>query len=38
VHEICHLKEMNHSRNFWNLVELEVPNHKEIRKQLKGIL
>jgi hypothetical protein len=35
VHELCHLKEFNHSRNFWNLVAQAVPNHLDIRKELK---
>lgn len=35
VHELCHLLEMNHSKSFWNLVAKTVPNHKELRKQLK---
>jgi len=30
VHEICHLKEFNHSKKFWRLVEKTVPNYKEI--------
>lgn len=34
VHELCHLKEMNHSRNFWGLVEKIFPDHKRIRKEL----
>ena len=39
VHELCHLGEFNHSRNFWNLVAKTVPNYLEIRKSLKkGIL
>ncbi len=38
VHELCHLKEMNHSPKFWELVAQEVPNHKDIRKQLRKIL
>ncbi len=35
VHELCHLGEMNHSVKFWNLVAKTIPNHKELRKQLK---
>jgi len=35
VHELCHLGEMNHSRDFWNLVSRSVPNFKELRKILK---
>ena len=36
VHELCHLGEMNHSKNFWNLVSKTIPNHKDLRKQLRG--
>ncbi len=35
VHELCHLKEFNHSPNFWDLVAELVQNHKAIRKELK---
>lgn len=35
VHEICHLGEFNHSKNFWKLVEQALPDYKEIRKDLK---
>ena len=35
VHELCHLKELNHSKGFWDLVEKAIPNYKAIRKQLK---
>lgn len=37
VHELCHLKELNHSQRFWDLVEQTIPNYKEIRKGLKNI-
>lgn len=35
VHELCHLKEFNHSRKFWNLVTRAAPNYLEIRKELR---
>ena len=35
VHELCHLKELNHSKNFWNLVAQTVPNYRELRKGLR---
>ncbi|MFH0739628.1 MAG: M48 family metallopeptidase [bacterium] len=35
VHELCHLKEFNHSQKFWNLVGQEIPDYLEIRKELK---
>jgi predicted metal-dependent hydrolase len=34
VHELCHLGEFNHSRNFWDLVARAVPNHKALRAEL----
>jgi predicted metal-dependent hydrolase len=37
VHELCHLKEMNHSKNFWALVEQTIPDWKERRKKLQKI-
>ncbi|HNV12634.1 MAG TPA: DUF45 domain-containing protein [bacterium] len=36
VHELCHLKEFNHSLAFWNLVSLSVPDFKTIRKELRN--
>ena len=35
LHEMCHLKYMNHSKNFWDLVETYMPEYKEYRKILK---
>jgi hypothetical protein len=34
VHELCHLREMNHSRQFWSHVEAIVPDWKRRRKLL----
>ena len=34
VHELCHLKELNHSKTFWTLVAEQFPNHKELRHRL----
>ncbi|MFA5991503.1 MAG: M48 family metallopeptidase [Candidatus Doudnabacteria bacterium] len=35
VHELCHLQEFNHSRNFWALVAKAVPDYKKLRAELK---
>lgn len=35
VHELSHLKVMNHSQEFWTLVESILPDYKERRKWLK---
>lgn len=35
VHEICHLKEMNHGPKFWKLVAETIPHHKLLRKKLR---
>jgi predicted metal-dependent hydrolase len=35
VHELCHLRELNHSPAFWRLVELTVPDYKKRRQLLR---
>ena len=35
VHELCHIIESNHSKNFWNEVEKNHPNYKKDREWLK---
>ncbi|MBE7002566.1 MAG: M48 family metallopeptidase [Ruminococcaceae bacterium] len=35
VHELCHRKELNHSRRFWTEVEKILPNYRICRKWLK---
>lgn len=36
VHELCHLKEMNHSARFWAQVARAVPDHKERRRAIRA--
>lgn len=35
IHELCHLKEMNHSKAFWKLVESLCPDYQLYRQWLK---
>lgn len=34
IHELCHLKEMNHSVRFWSLVAEQIPDHKIRGKEI----
>jgi predicted metal-dependent hydrolase len=36
AHELCHLKEFNHSQKFWALVGRAVPDYKKLRRQLRN--
>ncbi len=35
LHELCHLKYMNHGKEFHALLESICPNHKALRRQLR---
>lgn len=35
LHEVCHLRYMNHSREFWNMVEHYMKDYKDVQKELK---
>lgn len=35
VHELCHLRELNHSPKFWALVAQTVPDYREVKRALR---
>lgn len=37
VHELCHLKFLNHSADFWAEVEQFCPSYRKLRKELKDM-
>jgi hypothetical protein len=37
LHELMHLKEPNHSKTFWNLVERECPGYRDHRRWLQEV-
>lgn len=37
VHELAHLKQMNHSPAFWAEVETILPDYRERRRRLRGV-
>ena len=36
VHELCHLRELNHSKAFWDLLEIHFPEYKKWDKWFKA--
>lgn len=38
IHELAHLKYMNHSKQFWKLVENMMPSYKDKEKYLKNFI
>ena len=36
THELCHILEMNHSKQFWSLLNESLPGSKKLQKQLKS--
>lgn len=37
IHELCHLRQFNHSRAFWDLVALKAPDYKKIRSEIRKL-
>lgn len=38
IHELAHIKHKNHSRKFWDLVEMYCPNYKNAEETLRSFL
>jgi hypothetical protein len=38
LHELCHIKEKNHSQKFWDLVSFYMPDYKKVESTLKSKL
>ena len=36
IHEFCHLKELNHCRRYWNLVDRGLPNYQNLIHELRS--
>jgi predicted metal-dependent hydrolase len=36
LHELCHIKEKNHSKRFWDLVSFYMPKYKQYQNLLKN--
>lgn len=37
VHELCHLRQMNHSSRFWDLVAQTIPDCKQLAREVRSI-
>lgn len=38
VHELCHVRELNHSKQFWSLVGRTIPDHRDLRNELRSLI